>query len=50
MSKHPQPTAFKEDYRNILSQRSPEQQFAVFKLVAFFIILAVIVLYLFAGS
>ncbi len=44
---HARPQSYKEDYRNILSQRTPEQQFALVKLITVLILMTVIVSYLF---
>ena len=47
---HTHSQAHKEDYRDILSQRSPEHQIAVMKLVMVTILMAIVVSYMFVKA
>jgi hypothetical protein len=47
MSKHANPRSHKVDYRDIMEQRSPEQQEAINKMILFFVVLTLTIVFLF---
>jgi len=47
MSKHANTRSHKVDYRDVMEQRSPEQQLAINKMILFVIVLTLTIVFLF---